>query len=472
MRIPDKLHRHFQWVGVAVYLLALLIVSVWFRPYALKPLWIAWGVGTVLFFFGLTWLFNRRWQNDDRKRFLRKIFWVALGVRAVYVGVIIFYYYQQTGLSMEYQAADSLNYHYWAIELAKLAREGNFRTIFQLLNAHTMGFSEQGYILYLTSLYTVFDNNILGPRLLKALMSAYMCVTIYKLTSRSLDEQTGRLAAVMAVFLPQFIHYTGTYMKETEMIFLMTLALERIDYLIRSKRYTVWNILFPILLVALIFGFRTILGMVLIASFILFALTQERSLLSKKAKIITLGTIALIAVVFYFTPIGKEMYYIFKINFLTSEVPPVKYQQLGLKYAEYASGKYLAPGFFTLPLSNMVEVANENQKMMNGTFFVKNYLAFFALWCIVVAFREKKWRNFGLIGSLAILYAFCIAFSYAFNSERYHLPVMPCLLIMAAFAMTHFRKKDFIPYYIYNGLLVIAIVAWNYVKLAGRGLFF
>lgn len=470
--MPEKLHRHFQWVGLGVYLLSLLIVSVSFRSYALKPLWMAWGIGTVCFFFLTTWFFFRQWRHDETKKFIRKVFWIALGIRAVYVGTIILYYYYQTGLAMEYQAADSMRYHQWAIALAKLAREGEFGLIFRWLNANTMGFSDQGYILYLTSLYTCFDNNILGPRLLKALMSAYMCVAIYKLASRSLDEKTGRLAAVMAVFLPNFIHYTGTYLKETELIFLTTLALERMDYLVRSRRYTFWNIAFPILLTALTFGFRTIVGMILILCFILFILFQERPLMTRKAKIITIGAAALVSLVFLFTPIGKEMLIMFRINFLTGEVPPIKYEQMGLKYAEYASGKYLAPGFFTLPLTNLVEVANENQKMMNGTFFVKNYLAFFALWCIVVAFREKKWRNFSLIGSFAIIYALCIAFSFAFNSERYHLPVLPCFLIMAAFAMTHFRKKDFAVFYTYNALLVIAIVAWNYIKLAGRGLFF
>lgn len=432
----------------------------------------AWGIGTVCFFFLTTWFFHKQWRHDAPKKFIRKVFLTALGIRVVYVGAIILYYYYQTGLAMEYQAADSMRYHQWAIALAKLAREGEFGIIFRWLNANTMGFSDQGYVLYLTTLYTCFDNNILGPRLLKALMSAYMCVAIYKLASRSLGEKTGRLAAVIAVFLPQFIHYTGTYMKEIELLFLTTLALERMDYLVRSKRYTFWNITFPILLTALTFGFRTIVGMILILCFILFILFQERTLITKKAKLISLGAVALITLVFFLTPIGREMLIMFRINFLTGEVPPIKYEQEGLKFAEYASGKFLAPGFFTLPLTNLVEIANENQKMMNGTFFVKNYLAFFALWCIVVAFREKKWRNFGLIGSFAVIYALCIAFSFAFNSERYHLPVMPCLIIMAAFAMTHFRKKDFAVFYTYNALLVIAIVAWNCIKLAGRGLFF
>ena len=213
--MPDKLHRHFQWIGVGVYLLSLIIVSVWLRPYALKPLWMAWGIGTVCFFFLTTWFFHKQWRHDDVKKFTRKVFLTALGIRMVYVGAIIFYYYYQTGVAMEHGAADSMRYHQWAIALAKLAREGEFGIIFRWLNANTIGFSDQGYVLYLTSLYTCFDNNILGPRLLKALMSAYMCVAIYKLASRSLGEKTGRLAAVIAVFLPQFIHYTGTYLKET-----------------------------------------------------------------------------------------------------------------------------------------------------------------------------------------------------------------------------------------------------------------
>jgi len=470
--MPERLHRHFQWVGIGIYLMALLIVSAWFRDYALKPLWMAWGVGTVLCFFLLTYLFHHQWKGNERIVFLKKVFWTALGIRVVYVCAMMFYYYYQTGLSMEYLAADSLNYHYLACHLANFARKGQLRELFMMLNANTMGFSDQGYILYLTSLYTCFGKNILIPRLLKALMSAYLCVVVYKLASRNLGEKTARLAAIIAVFLPQFIHYTGTYMKETEMVFLATLAMERMDYLIRSKRYTFWNIAFPILLVATTFGFRTVLSMILIVSFVLFILFAEPGLISKKAKRIALIAIAVIVVVFLFTPIGWEMLVVIHLNFRESTGLVEKYQTLGLNYAEFANYKYMAPGAFVLPLTNLVEVANENQKMMTGTYFVKNYLAFFAMWSIVVAIRDRRWRDFSLIGSFTILYALMIAFSFAFNSERYHLPVMPGLVIMAAFAMTRFRKRDFAFYYSYNAVLLIAIVVWNYLKLAARGLIF
>lgn len=470
--MPTKLHRHFIITGIGVYLISLLAVSLCFRSYMLKPLWIAWGVGAVLFFFLLSYGMYRRWRHIDARAFLRRTFWVALGIRMAYVGAIIFYYYFQTGVSFEYQAADSWNYHITAGYLAQLAREGDFKEIFLILKYNTMGFSDQGYLLYLTTLYTCFDNNILGPRLLKALMSAYTCVVIYKLASRSLGEKTGRLAAVMAVFLPQFIHYNGTYMKETEMVFLATLALERMDYLIQSKKYTFWNIVFPILLVAMTFGFRTILGMTLIVSFLVFIVCAEKQLLTKKARMTAVAAVVLAGLVIVLTPIGRESYIIARINFDTSNAMVEKYQQRGLKYAEYACPKYMAPGAFVLPLTNMVEAANENQKMMNGTYFVKNYLAFFAMFSLIVAFREKRWRRLSLTGSYTLIYLLIIAFSFAFNSERFHLPAMPGLLIMAALSMTCFRKKDFVFYYSYLVLLMVAIVIWNYVKLVGKGFIF
>ena len=468
--MPDKLLRHFLLVGVGVYAVSLLAVSCLFPSFALKPLWIAWGVGAVLFFFGLTSLFHRRWRHDDDKRFVRKVFWVALGIRVVYVVGIIYYYYWQTGNSLEYDAADSHSYHRWAIFLSDLARQGHIKESFWTLHANTMGFSDQGYTLYLTLLYTLFGKNILGPRLLKALMSAYLCVVVYKLAKRSVGERTARVAAVMAVFMPPLIHYTGTYLKEMEMVFLATLALERMDYLIRSKRYTFWNIFFPILLTALTFGFRTVVGMALIGSLLVFVIFGEWELLQRRTRWIIAGAVMLLTVVFLFSPIGWEMAVIFKLRFSDLGFLSWKYQNLGLKYAEYAHCKYLWPGAFVFPLTNLVEVANNPQKMMNGGFFVKNFLAFFVMWGFVVALRERQWRKLALPGAYTLFYVLIIAFSFAAMSERYHFPELPGFILLSAYTMTHWRRKDFKWFYLYNVLLIVAIVGWNYVKLSGRGL--
>lgn len=470
--MPDKLQRHFNSIGIVIYGAALIIVSIVFRNYALKPVWMIWGISTVLFFAAMTYLCHKGWKRDNPKTFVKKVFWVALGIRVLYVVGILYFYYFQTGSNMEFQAADSKNYHETASYLAQLAREGYFKAIFEQLEHRTMGFSDQGYMLYLTSLYSIFGNNTIIPRLLKALMSAYMCVAIYQLTARNIDEKTAKLAAIIAVFLPQLIHYNGTYLKETEMIFLATLAMERFDYLLRNKKHFIINILLTLVLTVLCFGFRTIIGMILIGSFVVHILLMNQKIVARKTKWIVLGGIGILLIVLVLSPIGKELLITLKLNFTESNYMVVKYNQLGLKYADYASYKTMAPGVFALPLTNLVEVANDNQKLMNGTYFIKNYLAFFAMWCIIVAIREKKWKKFSLIGSYTLVYILAIAFSFAVNSERFHLPAMPGIVIMSAFAMTNFRKKDFKFYYAYTALLLIAIVAWNYLKISGRGLIF
>lgn len=465
-----KLLRHISIIGIGVYLLALITISLVFNDYALQLKWVLWGMGEVLFFFVLTTLFYPRWKNDDPKRFRRKVFWTAFGIRALYAFLICYYYYYQTGKAFEYNVADSIWYHRTGVHLSRAVRQGYIRYVFQYLRAYTMGFSDQGYTLWLTLIYTIFGPNLLTPRLFKALMSGYLCIVVYKLGTRTFGERTGKLAAVMCAFMPILVQICGLHTKEMEMIFLSLLALERMDYLIRSKKYTAWNIAFPILLTGLTFGFRTIVGMCLIFAFLVFIMLSPNELVGKKGKIISVSAIVLVFFVFLLTGIGNEMRIIYRLRFVDLNVKTEKYEALGFKHAELAHSKYLAPGAFVLPLAPMVEESPEHNKMIHGSIYVKNFLAFFAMLAIVVAFRQKKWRDFSLIGAYELSYLAIIMLSFAANMERYHQPAIPLLVLMAAYAMTHLRRKDLILFYVYCGLLYVALFVWNWLKLSARGL--
>ena len=468
--METKQLRNIAFIGIGVYLAALITISLVFKEHALQLKWMLWGIGEVLFFFVLTTVFYPRWKDDDPKRFQRKVFWTALGIRAVYAFLICYYYYYQTGKAFEYDVGDSYWYHTTAAHLSRFVRHGYISYVFKYLNAYTMGFSDQGEVLWLTLVYTIFGRNLLTPRLLKALMSAYLCIVVYKLGTRSLGERTGRLAAVMCVFMPILVQICGLHTKEMEMIFLSILALERMDYLVRSKKYTVWNIAFPILLVGLTFGFRTIVGMCLIFAFLVFILLSSNELVGKKSKIIILSATALVFLVFLFSSVGWEMKIIYKLKFSDLNAQTEKYDSLDFKHAELAQSKYLAPGAFVLPLAPMVEESPDNNKMIHGSTYVKNFLAFFAMLAFVVAFRQKKWRDFSLIGAYELSYLGIIMFSFAANTERFHEPAIPLLILMAAFSMTHLRRKDLILFYVYCGLLFVALFAWNWLKLSARGL--
>lgn len=468
--METKLYRQIAFIGIGVYLAALITISLVFKEHALQLKWMLWGMGEVLFFFVLTAVFYPRWKDDDPKRFRRKVFWTALGIRTVYAFVICYYYYYQTGKAFEYGAGDSLWYHSTASYLSRCVRQGHLSYIFGYLRGYTMGFSDQGYVLWLTLIYTIFGRNLLTPRLFKALMSAYLCIVVHKLGTRTLGERTGRLAAVLCVFMPILIQICGLHTKEMELIFLSILALERMDYLIRSKKYTIWNIAFPILLTGLTFGFRTIVGMCLIFAFLVFILLSSKELVGKKGKIITLSATVLVFLVFLFSNVGREMKVIYRLKFMDLNAQTEKYDSLGFKHAELAQSKYMFPGAFVLPLAPMVEESPDHNKMIHGSTYVKNFLAFFAMWVFVVVFRQKKWCDFSLIGVYELSYLGIIMFSFAANTERFHEPAIPLLILMAAYAMTHLRRKDLIFFYVYCGLLFVALFAWNWLKLSARGL--
>lgn len=466
----NKLLRHISIMGIGLYLLALIVISVAFHEYALQLKWILWGIGEVLFFFVLTTVFYPRWKNDDPKHFWRKVFWTALAIRAIYAVVMCYYYYLETGIGFEYNASDSIWYHDTGVYLSKCVRLGYVSYIFRYLNSYTMGFSDQGYQLWLTLLYTIFGRSWLIPRLFKALMSAYLCIVIWKLGSRALGERTGRLAAVMMVFTPILVQICGLHTKEMEMIFLSVLALERMDYLIRSKKYTVWNIIFPIFLTGMTFGFRTIVGMCLIFAFLVFVLLSPKDLVGRKGKIISIATIAVVFLVFLISPVGREMKVIYFRNFADMNYPSEKYESLGMKHSQLAQTWILAPGAFVLPLAPMVEEAPDHNKMIHGSTYVTNFVAFFAMLAFVIAFRQKKWRDFSLIGAYELSYLAIIMFSFVANSERFHEPAVPLIMLMAAYAMTHLRRKGLKIFYVYCGMLFVALVVWNWLKLSARGL--
>jgi hypothetical protein len=255
-----------------------------------------------------------------------------------------------------------------------------------------------------------------------------------------------------------------------EMIFLSILALERMDYLIRSKKYTFWNILFPILLTGLTFGFRTIIGMCLIFAFLVFVVLSSTDLVGKKGKIITVAAVVVVFFVFLFSPVGREMKIIYRLKFTDLNYRTEKYAADGLKHGELAQSWILAPGAFVLPLAPMVEEAPDHNKMIHGSIFVTNFMAFFAMLAIVIAFRQKKWRDFSLIGAYELSYLVLIMFSFAANSERYHEPVVPLIMLTGAYAMTRLRRKDLKLFYVYSGVLFVALVVWSWLKLSARGM--
>ena len=74
------------------------------------------------------------------------------------------------------------------------------------------------------------------------------------------------------------------------------------------------------------------------------------------------------------------------------------------------------------------------------------------------------------MGAFTIGYLLVVANSAFAQSERFHQPALPFLMVFAAFGIskvTNTQKKYFTWY---MAFIFIAIVAWSWFKLAGRGM--
>ena len=452
--------------GILIYFISLIAVSLLFFRYAMGIEFIILGAMWVVGFFLLSASLTKKWLRTSRREFEWSVFWLALGLRVAWVVFSYFFYTAKTGQPFEFGAADSMGYH----EEAKWLAEDGWETAFSYWSRKG-GVSDVGYPFWLTFLYMIFGPSIIIARLFKCLFSATTCVLLYRLAKRNIGEFGGRMAAIFSVMFPNFIIYCGLHLKETEMLFLIVAFLERADYIIRSRVIRFYSLILVFGLVFSLFCFRTVLGMVALLSFFAGLLfTSNR--LTKTAKNWMIAIFALFAIsIFVGGTIATEVENYWDLRVRNEILKRQEQTARGNQWAKYATGAVLAPMEFVMPLSTMVNTDQENQMILHGGNYVKNFLGIFVLLALLNAlFRERNWREFSLIGSFVVGYLGVIAFSGYGNSERFLLPATPILLIFSAYGVSKLKPRDLTYVNYWYIIVVVMEVAWAYFKIGSRGL--
>jgi len=472
--------KYFTNKAIALYFISLAVVSVLFFRKMMPLQFMLFGIVSVVGFFYFSNTLTLKWQKNSEKKYIKNIFWTALIIRLIYVVFSYYYYQAMTGMPFEFDVADAAHYHHIAKWLSAM---NGFANIWANLMEHLNdAISDAGYSLYLTYFYKIvgasgFENyfgyEIILVRFVKAFLSAYMCVLIYKLAKRNFGENVGRIAGVLSMLMPHFIFYCGLHLKEMEMVFLTVLFVERTDHLLRSKKYNFLNIAVPILLTGSLFAFRTVLGATALMAFFS-AIVFSSTKIVGWGKRVLIG-IWVVAAVGYFLGgrIAMEIEEVWENRLDNQEIGMEWRAQRegGNEFARYATGAIFAPMIFVIPFPTMVNTpGQENMRMMNGSNFVKNITAFFTMLAIFLLFYRKKWREHTLILAFLVGYLVVIALSNFAHSERFHLPSLPFALIMAAYGISQMdnQKKKYFNWW--TMLIFVAIIGWSWIKLAGRGI--
>ena len=453
--------------GLLIYVISLLVVSVAFMSYAMGLLWIVLGLLEVSLFFLLSNSLSMKWSVLPSKQFTKNVFWTALGVRAVWVIFSYYFYLNQTGQPFEFDAADSLGYHQ---ECTWLATE-SWQYVFDYLFVSRSNYSDSGYLLYLTTIYKIIGSNVFVARLLKVVWSSWMCVLLYKLVSRSMDEKVARMAGLFTMLMPNLIVYCGLHLKETEMLLLIVAFLERADFVMRSKKYNIINIALPIVLAVSLFLFRTVLGAAALFSFVTALLFAPDHVVKKGRKVLVAFWVVLALIVLAGGAIMNEVEEMWMNRGSNQDSKRMEQTMRGNQWAKYATGTVMAPMVFVLPFSTMVDTNQQNQMVTHGGNYIRNFMGVFVLIALFSAlFVKKNWRDFALIGSFVIGYLGVISMSGFANAERFLLPGLPGLIIMWAYGISILNAKSFKIVKYWYVIVPIIEIGWAYFKIGSRGL--
>ena len=438
-------------------------------------IWWLFGIVAVVGFFNGTRNLITKWTDIPEKIYIKKLFQTALIIRIVFVTFMYFFYMAFTGKPFEFHAADVGFYHAIAEFGADCLWDGKFDLRNQFLTQDAeIAFSDMGYPIWLSTVYALTGKSILLSRIIKAIFSAWMVVLVYRIAQRNFGEQVGRMAGIFAMLMPNFLYYAASTLKENEMIFLTVLFIERADYLLRGQDFSFKAILPVMLIVGALFMFRTPLAAALIfALFTAVFLTSKRVL--KTGKKVVLGVWVFVTVAFFIGgTVATEIEELWNSRRGNQETM-LEFRatrQGGNKFATYAGAAVFAPMIFVIPFPTIVNVSGqENQQLIHGANYVKNIMAFFVIYVLFHFIKTGKWRDHLLLSAATMGYLMVIAFSAFAQSERFHLPALPFLLIFAAYGVSIFDRRKHGKYFNWWVMFIfVAIVAWSWFKLAGRGL--
>ena len=456
--------------AIVIYLISLAIVSVVFFRYMMLWGYIVLGITWVTAFFLLTNKWSMEWRTIPTKTYIKYLFEAAVIIRLAWVLISYFYYTSATGMPFEFDARDAMGYH----EEASWFADSDWATIWDAyFGSGFHGVADVGYPFYLGIVYKIFGPVIIIPRIFKAFISTYTCVLLYKATSRIVGEDMGRLAGIMCALMPNLVIYCGYHLKETEMLFLEALFLERADHLLRTTKMTFWDVFWPSLIALSMFFFRTVLGAAAgfsLATGVLVSNYPSMKRGLRRAGLVGWGVLCVVVIGGGALMTEIESYW----EGRGENVEKKRLEQTvrGNQWAQYATGTVMAPMVFVLPFSTMVNVDEQYaQQAKHSGNYVRNFMGFFVLVALYEAIRRRQWRDLSLPAAFVIAYLGVVSMSGFSNSERFLLPGLPFLILLWTYGITTLRKQTFKLFAPWTIVVVLMEVGWAFFKLGSRGLF-
>lgn len=446
-------------------------------------LWMVAAFSIVIFLYGASSM-SKSWSHTGEKYFVRNVFWVGVIVRFIWI-LYMYYIFNPKYYGNTYgDSADVDWYIPFGKDIAKWV-EGGFDSSFgQIQRRWDAAFDDIGYPAWLGLIYLVVgeENDIFIPFLMKCILGAYCAVSIYRVAKRHFGAGSARMAALFVGLNPNMIYWCGTMMKEAEMVFLVCLAVDNFDRVLTSgSKFTFKNLLPGMLAALALMFFRSVLAIVLFLAVFAHVVMASNRVMSMGKKILAGLLVGAVLMVSMGDRIRTQSESLMKMAQSDSQEVNMKWRS-NIKdaggrqqsFATYASAAVFAPLIFTIPFPtfNAAHEGQLTQMQLSGGSYIKNILSFFVILVMLMMLISGEWRRHVFVLAYTIGYHLVLVMSAFAQSGRFHMPVWPMLMLFAAYgiqiAKTNRILRKWFP--IVLALEVVICLAWNWFKLAGRGM--
>lgn len=455
-----------------------LCTVVWGYPMELRYAIIS--VLSVLLFFGGCYWGSKSWAQSNAKSFIRNVFALGLVIRLIWVFYCYFVFNPDYYGTLHGDDADTG----WYMEYGNLIAEwlrGDLKMTFEELRDYSgSAIDDVGYPVWLSivNIVTFGESDVFVPFLIKCVIGAYCAICIYHVAYRHFGDGTARMAALFVALNPNIIYWCGTMFKEAEMVFLCCLCVDLVDKTFTSGAKLTFKSLLPGVLVGMyIFFFRSALAIVLFLAMFSHIVMASNRVMSFGKKIIAGVMVAIVLLVGMGDRLRSQAESI--MENVQSDKQDVNMQwratrEGGNNFAKYASAAVFAPLIVTIPFPTF-NVANESQILqfqLSGGYFIKNVFSYFVIYVMIIMLLSGEWRRHVFTLAYTLGYLACLVLSNFAQSGRFHMPIWPMLMLFAAYGIqlgkTTPRIKRWFP--IVLAIEGVACLAWNWFKLAGRGM--
>ena len=436
-------------------------------------------LSVLLFFLGAQ-IMSQKWGVVKEKRFLRNVFIAGFLIRLVWIIYLYFVFNPNHYGNTFGDTADTEWYMAFGRDLAAWMRGEVALPLSGLIDRNMSAIDDVGYPMWLGVIYLLTGDisDVFIPFVVKSIVGAYCATLIYRVAKRHFGIGTARIAAIFVCLNPNMIYWCGTMLKETEMVFVVCLAVDKLDEALSSGKKLTFRALWPGLLAGLyLFFFRTALGLAMfmaVAAHIVMASNKVLSLGKKIIAGVLIAATLLVAMGDRLMTRSEQLLEQVQSDAQQENMEWRGKREGGNELAKYAGATVFAPLIFTIPFPTFNQ-AHEGQLLqvqLSGGSFIKNILSFFVIVVLLLFLASGEWRKHVFIIAYTCAYLVVLIFSGFAQSGRFHMPIWPMLMLFAAYGVQLARgnKRLRMGFILVLILEVIVCLGWNWFKLKGRGM--